>query len=98
MEDGLRFHPFAIAYPYYLQFDRSRNILPEEVYHIDEQKIAEIDQLVALAHKHDMHVSLNLHPCSGILHQCGLSEPYNLWTGPGRAGRFYFHWTSGPAV
>src|ERR1035438_677498 len=51
MEDwGFDFVRLPIAYPYYLQFDRNRNILPEEVYHTDEQKLAEIDNLVAMAH------------------------------------------------
>jgi len=46
MEDwGFDFIRLPIAYPYYLQFDRSRNILPEEVYHIRRTKVAEIDQL-----------------------------------------------------
>ena len=93
MEDwGFDFIRLPIAYPYYLQFDRSRNILPEEVYHIDEQKIAEIDRLVDLAHKHNMHVSLNLHRAPGYCINAGFHEPYNLWTDQAAQDAFYFHW------
>ena len=93
MEDwGFDFIRLPIAYPYYLQFDRSRNILPEEVYHTDEQKLAEIDGLVAMAHKHNMHVSLNLHRAPGYCINAGFHEPYNLWTDQAAQDAFYFHW------
>jgi endoglucanase len=94
MEDwGFDFIRLPIAYPYYLQFDRSRNILPEEVYHIDEQKVAEIEKLVTLAHKHNMHVSLNLHRAPGYCINAGFHEPYNLWTDQAAQDAFYFHWS-----
>ncbi|HMH24140.1 MAG TPA: cellulase family glycosylhydrolase [Puia sp.] len=93
MEDwGFDFIRLPIAYPHYLQFDRSRNILPEEVYHIDEQKISEIENLVALAHKHNIHVSLNLHRAPGYCINAGFHEPYNLWTDQAAQDAFYFHW------
>ncbi len=39
---GFDFIRVPIAYPHYLKFDRSRNITPEEVYDIDQEKIEEI--------------------------------------------------------
>src|SRR3979411_2432281 len=36
---GFDFIRIPIAYPHYLQFDRSRNIKPEEVYQTDEKKL-----------------------------------------------------------
>ena len=58
---GFDFVRLPIAYPYYLNFDRSRNITPEEVYQIDDGSVEKIDKLVQLAHKHNLHVCLNLH-------------------------------------
>ena len=44
MQDwGFDFIRIPIAYPHYLQFDRSKNISPEEVYNIDKQKVEEIE-------------------------------------------------------
>jgi endoglucanase len=93
MEDwGFNFIRLPIAYPHYLKFDRGRNILPEEVYHTDEEKLEEIDRLVAMAHKHNMHVSLNLHRAPGYCVNAGFHEPYNLWTDQAAQDAFYFHW------
>ena len=40
MQDwGFDFVRIPMAYPYYLKFDRSRNITPEEVYSIDEEAV-----------------------------------------------------------
>lgn len=33
----------------YLKFDRDKNISPEEVYHLDEEALERVDQLVYLA-------------------------------------------------
>ncbi|HEY4150863.1 MAG TPA: cellulase family glycosylhydrolase [Chitinophagaceae bacterium] len=90
---GFDFIRLPLAYPCYLDFDRSRNILPEEVYKINEQKVDEIDRLVALAHKYNMHVSLNLHRAPGYCINAGFHEPYNLWTDQAAQDAFYFHWT-----
>jgi endoglucanase len=89
---GFDFIRVPIAYPHYLKFDRSRNITPEEVYHIDEEKLEEIGALVAMAHKYDMHVSLNLHRAPGYCINAGFHEPYNLWTDQQAQDAFYFHW------
>src|SRR6476661_6245757 len=52
---GFDFVRIPIAYPSYLDIDRSRNITPEETYKIDKQAVERIDKLVALAHKYNMH-------------------------------------------
>lgn len=90
---GFDFVRLPMAYPYYLKFDRSRNITPEEVYQIDQQAVDRIDQLVHLAHKHQLHVSLNLHRAPGYCVNAGFHEPYNLWKDQAALDAFCFHWT-----
>src|SRR2546423_15210256 len=58
---GFDFVRIPIAYPSYLNIDRSKNITPEDTYKIDERAVEKIDELVAMAHKYNMHVSINLH-------------------------------------
>jgi endoglucanase len=89
---GFDFVRLPMAYPYYLKIDRSRNITPEEVYQIDEQAVDKIDQLVSLAHKHNLHVSLNLHRAPGYCINAGFYEPYNLWLDQPALDAFCFHW------
>jgi len=89
---GFDFVRIPIAYPSYLNIDRSRNITPEEVYKIDEQAVEKIDQLVTLAHKYNMHVSLNLHRAPGYCINAGFHEPYNLWKDQAAQDAFCFHW------
>lgn len=94
MQDwGFDFVRLPMAYPYYLKFDRSRPITPDEVYQIDQQAVDRIDQLVDLAHKHNLHVSLNLHRAPGYCINAGFHEPYNLWTDQAALDAFCFHWT-----
>jgi len=81
-----------IAYPYYLTFDRSRNITPAEVYNINEEAVDHIASLVEMAHKYNMHVSLNLHRAPGYCINAGFHEPYNLWIDPEAQKAFNFHW------
>jgi len=89
---GFDFVRIPMAYPSYLKFDRSRDILPEEVYNIDEEAVDRIDNLVQLAHKHKMHVSLNLHRAPGYCINAGFYEPYNLWRDQAALDAFCFHW------
>ncbi len=89
---GFDFIRIPIAYPYYLNFDRSRNILPEEVYNINPEAVDRIDALVFMAHKYQMHVSLNLHRAPGYCINAGFYEPYNLWRDEAAQQAFYFHW------
>src|SRR5438270_4465139 len=89
---GFDFVRLPIAYPIYLKFDRSRNITPDEVYHIDEQQLEKIDRLVHLVQKHGIHVSLNLHRAPGYCINAGFHEPFNLWTDETAQKAFYYHW------
>ncbi|RYY26192.1 MAG: glycosyl hydrolase family 5 [Chitinophagaceae bacterium] len=93
MQDwGFDFVRIPIAYPWYLDFDRSRNITREEVYKIDEKQTGKIQNLVALAHKHNLHVSLNLHRAPGYCINAGFHEPYNLWKDEEALKAFCYHW------
>jgi endoglucanase len=89
---GFDFVRLPMAYPYYVEFDRSRNITPEEVYNINEEAVEKIDELVAMAHKYNMHVSLNLHRAPGYCINAGFHEPYNLWMDDEAQQAFNFHW------
>lgn len=89
---GFDFVRIPIAYPRYLQIDRSKNITPEDVYKISSQGVDEIDALVDIAHKYQFHVSLNLHRAPGYCVNAGFNEPYNLWKDEEAQKAFYFHW------
>src|SRR5688572_26115350 len=89
---GFNFVRIPMAYPYYLDIDRSKNITPEDVYRIKQENVDRIDQLVTMAHKYDMHVSLNLHRAPGYCVNAGFNEPYNLWKDPDALDAFCFHW------
>jgi endoglucanase len=89
---GFDFVRLPMAYPSYLHFDRSRNINPEEVYNFDEQVVAKIEELVFLANKHHLHVSLNLHRAPGYCINAGFNEPYNLWKDEAAQKAFCYHW------
>ena len=89
---GFNFVRLPIAYPYYVSFDRSRSITPDEVYRVDASKVDRIDALVQLAHKNGLHVSLNLHRAPGYCINAGFNEPYNLWKDAAAQEAFYFHW------
>lgn len=89
---GFNFVRIPMAYPGYLKFDRSRNITPDEVYHIDDQVVDKIGELVFLAHKYNLHVSLNLHRAPGYCVNAGFNEPYNLWKDEEALKAFCFHW------
>jgi endoglucanase len=89
---GFDFVRLPMAYPHYLSFDRSKPITPEQVYHIDPQAVDRIHTLVSLAHKHKLHVSLNLHRAPGYCINAGFQEPYNLWKDQQALEAFCFHW------
>ena len=93
MQDwGFDFVRIPMAYPNYLKFDRSKNITPEEVYQIDQEAVDKIDNLVSMAHKYNIHASLNLHRAPGYCVNAGFHEPYNLWTDQKALDAFCFHW------
>jgi aryl-phospho-beta-D-glucosidase BglC (GH1 family) len=89
---GFDFIRLPIAYPYYIKADKSRPITPEEVYMIDEAAMDKIENLVHLAHKTGLHVSLNLHRAPGYCINAGFHEPFNLWKDKDAQNAFYFHW------
>lgn len=89
---GFDFVRFPIAYPSYLKFDRSKDITPEEVYQIDEEIVEKIEEVVFLAHKYNLHVSLNMHRAPGYCINAGFVEPYVLWTDDEAIKAFCFHW------
>ena len=93
MQDwGFDFVRIPMAYPAYLKFDRSRDITPDEVYQVDQEAVDQIDQLIMMAHKYNLHVSLNLHRAPGYCVNAGFYEPYNLWTDQAALDAFCFHW------
>lgn len=93
MQDwGFDFVRIPMAYPYYLDIDRTKNITPQDVYKINSHAVDKIDNLVSLAHKHGLHVSLNLHRAPGYCINAGFYEPYNLWQDQEAQDAFYFHW------
>jgi endoglucanase len=89
---GFDFVRIPVAYPYYLDIDHSVPITPDQVYKISEQQLEKIDQLVLLAHKYGMHVSLNLHRAPGYCVNAGFHEPFNLWKDAEALDAFCFHW------
>ncbi|WP_153801107.1 glycoside hydrolase family 5 protein [Foetidibacter luteolus] len=93
MQDwGFDFVRIPIAYPYYLDIDRAKDIVPSDVYKINTAATDRIEALVANAHKYNLHVSLNLHRAPGYCINSGFHEPYNLWKDEEAQKAFYYHW------
>jgi len=89
---GFNFVRIPMAYPSYLNIDRTKNITPDDVYNIDQKAVDQVDSLVQLAHKYSIHVSLNLHRAPGYCVNAGFHEPYNLWRDQAALNAFCFHW------
>ncbi len=89
---GFDFVRVPMAYPSYLDIDYSKDITPEQVYHIDEVKVSKVDALIEKAHKYGLHVSLNLHRAPGYCINAGFHEPYNLWHDAEALEAFCSHW------
>lgn len=89
---GFDFVRLPMAYPQYLDIDRAKDITSDDVYKIDEQAVDRIDNLVQMAHKHKIHVCLNLHRAPGYCVNAGFHEPFNLWKDKEAQEAFYFHW------
>jgi aryl-phospho-beta-D-glucosidase BglC (GH1 family) len=89
---GFDFVRIPIAYPTYLDIDRTKDISAKDVYKIDQKRVDEIDKLVSAAHKYKMHVSLNLHRAPGYCINAGFHEPFNLWKDKEAQDAFYLHW------
>lgn len=89
---GFNFVRIPMAYPAYLNIDRTKNITPDDVYKIDSKAVDQIDSVVQLAHRYNIHVSLNLHRAPGYCVNAGFHEPYNLWRDQAALDAFCFHW------
>lgn len=89
---GFDFVRIPMAYPTYLKFDRSKPIETKRIRKIDRKRVDKIEQLVYLAHKYNLHVSLNLHRAPGFCVNAGFVEPYNLWESDEALDDFCWHW------
>lgn len=90
---GFDFVRVPMAYPSYLDIDHSQPITPDDVYRIDEARVAQVDALVEAAHRCGLHVSLNLHRAPGYCINAGFHEPFNLWKDQAAVDAFCHHWT-----
>ena len=89
---GFDFVRIPMAYPRYLDIDRTRDITKEEVYKFDQKVLQEVDKLIFMAHKYNLHVSLNLHRGPGYCINAGFHEPFNLWKDKEARDAFNAHW------
>lgn len=89
---GFDFVRLPIAYPWYLDIDRTKNISPEDTYKINYNAVDQIDSLISLAHKYNIHTSINLHRAPGYCVNAGFNEPFNLWKDEAAQDAFYYHW------
>ena len=89
---GFDFIRIPMAYPRYVNFDRSRHITPEEVCNINTEEVERIEAFVRRAQDHGLHVCLNLHRAPGYCINAGFFEPYDLWTSREAQQAFSFHW------
>jgi aryl-phospho-beta-D-glucosidase BglC (GH1 family) len=91
---GFDFIRIPMAYPSYLNYDPNsgRDITPEETVDFREEAVDSVEQIVYLAHKYNLHVSLNLHRAPGFCINAGFHEPFNLWKDEAAQNAFYQHW------
>jgi endoglucanase len=89
---GFDFVRLPMAYPRYIKFDRAKNVTPDDVLNIDEKIVDEVVQMIGLANKYKLHMSLNLHRAPGYCVNAGFNEPYNLWKDEAAQQAFKFHW------
>jgi aryl-phospho-beta-D-glucosidase BglC (GH1 family) len=92
---GFDFVRLPLSYPYYVNFNSygSRPMTAEESVNFNEEAIETIEQVVYLAHKYKLHVSLNLHRAPGYcINNENTKEPFNLWTDETALQAFCAHW------
>lgn len=89
---GFDFVRIPMAYPSYVKFDRSKPITTRRVRKMDRRAVDKVEELVYLANKHNLHVSLNLHRAPGFCVNAGFEEPYNLWFSEEALDDFCYHW------
>jgi aryl-phospho-beta-D-glucosidase BglC (GH1 family) len=90
---GFDFVRIPMAYPRYLSFDRTKDILKDDICKFDENVLQEVDQLIYMANKYNLHVSLNLHRGPGYCINAGFHEPFNLWKDREAQDAFNAHWS-----
>ncbi len=90
---GFDFVRLPIAYPCYLNIDRTKDIKPDDTYKINEKAVDDIGSLIEMAQKSSLHVSINLHRAPGYCVNAGFNEPFNLWRDEAAQNAFYFHWS-----
>jgi endoglucanase len=89
---GFDFIRLPMAYPRYVEFDRSQHIAPADVCKINEPEVDRIEAFARKAQDLGLHVSLNLHRAPGYCINAGFYEPYDLWKSKEAQEAFYFHW------
>jgi endoglucanase len=89
---GFDFVRLPMAYPRYVEFDRSQHITPADIYKINEPEVDLIEGFVRKAQEQGLHVSLNLHRAPGYCINAGFYEPYDLWKSKEAQDAFFFHW------
>ena len=89
---GFDFVRIPMAYPSYLKIDHELNITTKQVRKIDRKQTDKVEHLVYLAHKYNLHASLNLHRAPGFCVNAGFYEPYNLWRDEEALDDFCYHW------
>lgn len=89
---GFDFVRIPMAYPSYLKIDHELNITTKQVRKIDRKQTDKVEHLVYLAHKYNLHASLNLHRAPGFCVNAGFYEPYNLWKDEEALNDFCYHW------
>jgi len=89
---GFDFVRLPMAYPRYLDINPEKKIKISEVNKFSNKVLDEIDQLVFMAHKQGLHVSINLHRAPGYCINAGFHEPFNLWKDKEAKEAFYTHW------
>lgn len=89
---GFDFVRIPMAYPAYIDIDRSVQITGADFYKINKAVVDEVVKLVTLANKYNLHVSLNLHRAPGYCINAGFYEPFNLWKDKEAQDAFNFHW------
>lgn len=90
---GFDFVRIPMAYPRYLSFDRTKDIAKDEICNYNTEALEEVDKLIFLAHKYNLHVSLNLHRGPGYCINAGFHEPFNLWKDKDAQDAFNNHWS-----
>ena len=92
---GFDFVRLPISYRYYVNYNSygAEPITPEETVSFNEDAIETIEQVVYLAHKYKLHVSINLHRAPGycIINE-GIKEPFDLWADVEAQQAFCLHW------